>query len=46
MVVAAVLAVTASAGMPIGYSAILLPQLNTTNSTLKIDENLGSWIGK
>lgn len=44
MVVAAVLAVTASAGMPIGYSAILLPQLNNTNSTLKINENLGSWI--
>lgn len=37
---------TASCGMPIGYSAILLPQLQFTNSSMHIDEETGSWIGE
>lgn len=37
---------TAGCGMPIGYSAILLPQLKSANDSLSIDENMGSWIGK
>ncbi|KAF5278406.1 hypothetical protein FQA39_LY05895 [Lamprigera yunnana] len=36
--------VTASCGMPIGYSAILLPQLKSGNETLQIDDEMGSWI--
>lgn len=37
---------TAACGMPIGYSAILLPQLEATNGSMHIDDNMGSWIGK
>lgn len=37
---------SASCGMPVGYSAILLPQLKITNDTMHIDEEIGSWIGK
>jgi hypothetical protein len=36
----------AGAGMPIGYSAVLLPQLQVVNSTLHTDEEIGSWISK
>lgn len=35
----------AGCGMPIGYSAILLPQLKNTNDSLHIDDTMGSWIG-
>lgn len=37
---------TAGAGMPIGYSAVLLPQLKSINGSLQADEEMGSWIGK
>ncbi|KAF2901970.1 hypothetical protein ILUMI_04219 [Ignelater luminosus] len=35
---------TAGAGMPIGYSAVLLPQLQSVNESLQADEEMGSWI--
>jgi hypothetical protein len=35
-----------SYGMSHGHSAILLPQLQTENSTLPIDIDTGTWIGK
>ncbi|XP_017780645.1 PREDICTED: facilitated trehalose transporter Tret1 [Nicrophorus vespilloides] len=44
LVTGAVMLSSASCGMPTGYSAILLPQLKSTNGTLQIDDNIGSWI--
>lgn len=41
----AVLLVAAAGGMPIGYSATLLPQLAEENGTMHADQELGSWIG-
>lgn len=44
LVTGAVLLLAAGGGMPIGYSAILLPQLAENNDTMHVDRELGSWI--
>ncbi|XP_044271366.1 facilitated trehalose transporter Tret1 [Tribolium madens] len=43
-VTSAVMLSSASCGMPVGYSAVLLPQLKYPNETLQIDDEIGSWI--
>lgn len=42
----AVLLLAAACGMPIGYSAVLLPQLYNMSEPLVIDIEMGSWIGE
>nr|XP_003705316.1 PREDICTED: facilitated trehalose transporter Tret1-2 homolog [Megachile rotundata]XP_012145256.1 PREDICTED: facilitated trehalose transporter Tret1-2 homolog [Megachile rotundata]XP_012145257.1 PREDICTED: facilitated trehalose transporter Tret1-2 homolog [Megachile rotundata]XP_012145258.1 PREDICTED: facilitated trehalose transporter Tret1-2 homolog [Megachile rotundata]XP_012145259.1 PREDICTED: facilitated trehalose transporter Tret1-2 homolog [Megachile rotundata] len=44
LVCGAVLLLATGGGMPIGYSAILLPQLAQDNGTMHADQELGSWI--
>ncbi|OAD58904.1 Facilitated trehalose transporter Tret1 [Eufriesea mexicana] len=44
LVSGAVLLLAAGGGMPIGFSAILLPQLAEDNGTMHADRELGSWI--
>ncbi|XP_049538974.1 facilitated trehalose transporter Tret1-2 homolog [Anopheles darlingi] len=44
LLTSAVLLMAAACGMPIGYSAVLLPQLYDTNESLAIDIEMGSWI--
>lgn len=46
LVTGAVLLVATGGGLPIGFSAVLLPQLSDKNSTLHVDRDTGSWIGK
>lgn len=46
LVTGAVMLSSASCGMPVGFSAILLPQLKNHNGSLRIDDEIGSWIGK
>ncbi|XP_041979373.1 facilitated trehalose transporter Tret1-like isoform X2 [Aricia agestis] len=44
LITCAVLILAAGAGHPIGFSAVALPQLREENSTLRIDDDMGSWI--
>lgn len=44
LVTCAVLVLAAACGMPIGYSAVLLPQLYNVSEPLFIDIEMGSWI--
>ncbi|XP_058053811.1 facilitated trehalose transporter Tret1-2 homolog [Anopheles bellator] len=44
LLTSAVLLLVTACGMPIGYSAILLPQLYDANESLAIDIEMGSWI--
>ncbi|KAJ8967883.1 hypothetical protein NQ317_013785 [Molorchus minor] len=43
-VTGAVMLSSASCGMPVGYSAVLLPQLKFINGSMQIDDEIGSWI--
>ncbi|XP_050499793.1 facilitated trehalose transporter Tret1 [Diabrotica virgifera virgifera] len=43
-VTSAVMLSAASCGMPVGYSAVLLPQLKFMNDSMQIDDEMGSWI--
>nr|XP_032517086.1 uncharacterized protein LOC116769959 [Danaus plexippus plexippus] len=45
LITCAVLILAAGAGHPIGFSAVALPQLRTENSTMRINDDMGSWIG-
>jgi len=37
---------TVNTGMVFGFSAVVLPQLQAPNSTIPVDEDQASWIGK
>ncbi|KAG6440722.1 hypothetical protein O3G_MSEX001422 [Manduca sexta] len=44
LITCAVLILAAGAGHPIGFSAVALPQLREENSSMRIDDEMGSWI--
>ncbi|XP_028042871.1 facilitated trehalose transporter Tret1-like [Bombyx mandarina] len=44
LITCAVLILAAGAGHPIGFSAIALPQLQRENSSMRTDDEMGSWI--
>lgn len=46
LITCAVLVLAVGAGHPIGFSAVALPQLRSENSSMQIDDEMGSWIGK
>lgn len=46
IIVCAYLLVGMSVGMSLGHTSGLLPQLNSVNSSVYVDEDTGSWIGK
>ena len=45
LIITAVLLYSGTLGASLGFSAILLPQLQANTSTIPTDENTGSWIG-
>ena len=46
LITCSILLLAAACGMPIGYSAVLLPQLYNDTEPLVIDIEMGSWIGE
>lgn len=44
LITCAVLILATGAGHPIGFSAVALPQLRKENSSMTIDDEMGSWI--
>ncbi|XP_013186921.1 facilitated trehalose transporter Tret1 [Amyelois transitella] len=44
LITCTVLILAAGAGHPIGFSAVALPQLRVENTSMQIDDEMGSWI--
>ncbi|KAJ6645614.1 hypothetical protein Bhyg_00821 [Pseudolycoriella hygida] len=45
LLTSAVLIMAAGCGMPIGFSAVILPQLYNSSDDLQMDLDVGSWFG-